>query len=173
MLNFTPTYTYKNAFCLTTTFVCPNTKFVILSLLFYPFVFSFVLSILFFFFFNVLDSGIPFFHQFIVNNYNISKNCYKCYNYREVHVTINFSRSFCLLSVFLVRCLVDRGFSWRSLTLSVLFRLTASSHPGFLLSPFLSNALSSGAIDQPSSACFLVPPFGIFSSKLLTSRKIR
>ncbi len=42
-----------------------------------------------------------------------------------------FSRSFCLLSVFLVRCLVDRGFCWRRLMLSVLFRLTASSSPGF------------------------------------------
>jgi hypothetical protein len=75
-------------------------------------------------------------NQFIVNNYNFSKLLIQ-YDYRELHVTIHFSRSFCLLSVFLVRCLIDRGFCWRRLTLSVLFRLTASSHsmpshPGLL-----------------------------------------
>ncbi len=95
------------------------------------------------------------------------------YYYRELHVTIIISRSFCLLFVFLVRCLIDRGFCWRRLTLSVLFHLTASSRPGFPYSPFSSNALSSGAIAEPSPACVLVPPFGIFSSKLLTFRKIR
>jgi hypothetical protein len=85
----------------------------------------------------------------------------------------HFSRSFCLLSVFLVRCLIDWGFCWRRLTLSVLFRLTASSRPGFSYSPFSSNALSSGAIGDPSPACVLVPPFGSFlSKKLLTFRKI-
>ena len=84
-----------------------------------------------------------------------------------------FSRSFCLLSVFLVRCLVDRGFCWRRLTLSVLFRLMTSSRPGFPFSPFSSNALSSWAVAELSPACVLVPPFGIFLSKLLTSRKIR
>jgi hypothetical protein len=100
------------------------------------------------------------FHQFIVNNYNLSKHCYYYYYHRELHVTIIFSRSFCLLSVFLVRCLVDPGFYWRRLTLSALFRLMASSCPGFPYSPFSSNALSSGAIAEPFPACVLVPPFG-------------
>ncbi len=134
------------------------------------------------------------------------------------------SLSFCLLSVLLVRCLVVRGFFGRRLTLSVLnnwchgrflFRLTASSCPGFpvdpsrpvpfctglfltrdtsitaswrtgdkadsssdlrhilfqAVQPFSSNALSSGAIAEPSPASVLVPSFGIFSSKLLTFRK--
>ncbi len=128
----------------------------------------------FFFFFNVLGFRCLFiFHQFIVNNYNSFQTLLLVYYYRELHVTIIISRSFCLLSVFLVRCLIDRGFCWRRLTLSVLFRLTASSRPGFPYSPFSSNALSSGAIAEPSPACVLVPPFGIFSSKLLTFRKIR
>jgi hypothetical protein len=54
-----------------------------------------------------------------------------------------FSRSFCFLSVFLVRCLVDRGFCWRRLTLSVLWHLLVQAfhlvpsrpmayHPGLL-----------------------------------------
>ena len=136
----------------------------------------------------------------------------------------SFSLSFCLLSVLLVRCLVVRGFFGRRLTLSVLknwwpgrflFRLTASSRPGFpvdpsrpvpyrtglfltrdtsiteswitgdqtdsssdlwhilvqAVQPFSSNALSSGAIAEPSPASVLVPSFGIFSSKLHTFRK--
>jgi hypothetical protein len=115
-----------------------------------------------------------YFHQFIVLQLQFFPNIVitillqriTCYNHF-------FSRSFCLLSVFLVRCLIDRGFCWRCLTLSVLFRLTASSHSGFPYSPFSSNALSSGAIVEPSPACILVPPFGIFSSKLLTFRKVR
>jgi len=114
------------------------------------------------------DSGVPLFHQFnslltITTLPNIVITILlqriTCYNH--------FSRSFCLLSVFLVRCLIDRGFCWRRLMLSVLFRLTASSRPGFPYSPFSSNALSSGAIAKPSPACVLVPPFGIFSSKLI------
>ena len=142
----------------------------------------------------------------------------------EEHVTIIFTVFSVLLSVLLVRCLVVRGFFGRRLTLSVLkncwpgrflFRLTASSRPGFpvnssrpvpyrtglfltrdtsitaswrtgdkadsssdlrhilvqAVQPFSSNALSSGAIAEPSPASVLVPSFGIFSSKLLTFRK--
>ncbi len=83
------------------------------------------------------------------------------YYYRELHVTIIvFSRSFCLLSVF------SQGFCWRRLTLSVflLFRLTASSRPGFPYSPFSSNALSSGAVVEPS-------PVQTSKSKLLYIQK--
>ncbi len=136
----------------------------------------------------------------------------------------SFSLSFCLLSVLLVRCRVVLGFFDGHLTLSILknwwpgrflFRLTASSRPGFpvnpsrpvpyrtglfltrdtsitaswrtgykadsssdlrhilvqAVQPFSSNALSSGAIAEPSPASVLVPSFGIFSSKLLTFRK--
>ncbi len=72
---------------------------------------------------------------------------------------------------FLSDALLTGASFWRRLTLSVLFRLTASSHPGFPFSPFSCNALSSGAFAEPSPACVLVPLFGIFSSKLLTSRK--
>ena len=93
------------------------------------------------------------------------------YYYSELHVTIIFHGLSVCLSVLLVRCLIDRGFCWRRLTLSVLFRLTASSRPGFPYSPFSSNALSSGAIAEPSPASVLVPSFGIFSSKLHTFRK--
>jgi hypothetical protein len=110
-----------------------------------------------------------YFHQFIVNNYNFSKHCYYYYILLQRITCYNhcFSRSFCLLSVFLVGCLLDRGFCWRRLTLSVLlFRLTASSRPGFPYSPFSSNALSSGAIAEPSPACVLVPPFGRLSGHL-------
>jgi hypothetical protein len=115
---------------------------------------------LFFVFFKVWDSGVPLFHQFnslltitIFPNIVITLLLQRitCYNH--------FSQSFCLLSVFLVRCLIGRGFCWRRLMLSVLFRLTASSRPGFPYSPFSSNALSSGAIADPSPACVLVPPF--------------
>ena len=131
----------------------------------------------FFVFFNVWDSGVPlFFINSLLTIYNSSKHCYYYYILLQRITCYNhcFSQSFCLLSVFLVRCLIDRGFCWRRLTLSVLlFRLTASSRPGFPYSPFSSNALSSGAIAKPSPACVLVPPFGIFSSKLLTFRKIR
>jgi hypothetical protein len=73
---------------------------------------------------------------------------------------------------FLGRCLIDQGSFWRRVTLSVLFRLKASSHPGFPFSPFSFNVLSSEAIAKPSPVCVLVPPFSIFLSKLLTSRKI-
>ena len=77
----------------------------------------------------------------------------------------SFSLSFCLLSVVLVRCLVVWGFFGRRLTLSVLlFRLTASSRPGFPYSPFSSNALSSGAIAEPS-------PVQTSKSKLLYIQK--
>ncbi len=96
-----------------------------------------------------------YFHQFIVNNYNFSKHCYYYYILLQRITCYNhcFSRSFCLLSVFLIRCLIDRCFCWRHLTLNVLlFRLTASSCPGFPYSPFLSNALSSRAIAEPSPA---------------------
>ena len=137
------------------------------------FMYAAFIFFIFIFFLNVWDSGVPLFHQFIVNNYNLSKQCYCYYFYRELHVTIIFSPSFCLLSVFLVRCLVDWGFCWRRLTLSVLFCLTASSRPSFPFSPFSSNALSYGAIAELSPAGILVPPFGIFLSKLLTSRRIR
>jgi hypothetical protein len=128
---------------------------------------------LFFFFLMFWDAGVPLFHQFIVNNYNFSKHCYYYILLQRITCYNHLSRSFCLLSVFLVLCLIDRGFCWRRLTLSVLFRLTASSRPGFPYCPFSSNALSSGAIGDPSPACVVVPPFGIFSSKLLTFRKIR
>jgi hypothetical protein len=127
----------------------------------------------FFFFFNVWDSGVPLFSLiFIVNNYNFSKHCYYYIITENYMLQSLFLRSFCLLSVFLVRCLIDRGFCWRRITLSVLFRLTASSRPGYPYSTFSSNALSSGAIAEPSPVCVLVPPFGIFLSKLLTFRKI-
>ena len=47
-------------------------------------------------------------------------------------------------TVFLFVVRFSPGFCWRRLTLSVLlFRLTASSRPGFPYSPFSSNAVSS------------------------------
>ena len=47
-------------------------------------------------------------------------------------------------TVFLFVVCFSPGFCWRRLTLSVLlFRLTASSRPGFPYSPFSSNAVSS------------------------------
>ncbi len=131
----------------------------------------------FFFFFFFFMFGIQvsvYFHQFIVNNYNFSKHCYYYYILLQRITSYNhcFSRSFCLLSVILVRYLIDRGFCWRRLTLNILlFRLTASSRPGFPYSPFSANALSSGAIAEPSPACVLVPPFGIFLPKLLYIQK--
>ncbi len=68
-------------------------------------------------------------------------------------------------TVFLFVVCFSPGFCWRRLTLSVLlFRLTASSRPGFPYSPFSSNALSSGAIAEPS-------PVKTFKSKLLYIQK--
>ena len=83
----------------------------------------------FFFFLNVSDSGVPLFHQSnsLLQSFQtllLLLQRITCYNQF-------FSRSFCLLFVFLVRCFVDRGFCWRRLTISVSFRLTASSRSGF------------------------------------------
>jgi len=72
---------------------------------------------------------------------------------------------FFFFTVFLFVVCFSLGFCWRRLTLSVLlFHLTASSRPGFPYSPFSSNALSSGAIAEPS-------PVQTSKSKLLYIQK--
>ena len=61
-------------------------------------------------------------------------------------ITENYMLNHCFFffTVFLFVVCFSLGFCWRHLTLSVLlFRLTASSRPGFPYSPFSSNAVSS------------------------------
>ena len=70
-------------------------------------------------FFNVWDSGVPLLHQFIAQQLQSFQTLFIIIITENYMLqSIFFSRSFCLLSVFLVRCLVDRGFCWRQLTLS-------------------------------------------------------
>ncbi len=96
----------------------------------------------------------------------------------------SFSMSFCLLSILLVRCLVVRGFFGRRLTLRVLknwfpgrflFRLTASSHPGFPVNPSCAVPYCKGFFWQevPPSQCleelvtrqFLLLSYGKYLSR--------
>ena len=67
-----------------------------------------------------------------------------------------FSSRFFCFSV-LVQCLIEQGFSWQEQT-SVIASLTVLSYGTFLVQadqPFWSNALSSGAIAEPSPASVL------------------
>ena len=80
-------------------------------------------------------------------------------------ITENYMLQSLFFTVFLFVVHFSPDFCWRRLTLSVLlFRLTASSRPGFPYSPFSSNALSSGAIAEPS-------PVQTSKSKLLYIQK--
>ena len=113
-------------------------------------------------FLKCLGFRCPFiFHQFIVNNYNFFQTLLSLLYI----IAENYMLQLLFFTVFLFVVRFSLGFFWRRLMLSVLlFRLTASSCSGFPYSPFSSNALSSGAIAEPS-------PVQTSKSKLLYIQK--